>query len=148
MITSSTVAFSAFDYAQDKLTELMMKKAGNRELDAKWPAMCVVCRKPATRRDTLVVPVTVGGQYRDSKATLIARDIPYCAEHKGGIKFENVSNFGSRGGSMSFGIKFRSLAYRDQFFALNPWNWAGLLPLKPARPLPLAPSPLTGRPAK
>jgi len=131
---SKMVAFSAFDFAQDKLIELMMKKAGNKELGAHWPAGCCVCGKPATRTDTLVMPVTVGGQFRDSKATLIARDIPYCAEHKDGIAFDNVLSFNSRGDHHSFGIKFRSLAYRDKFRELNPWNWAGLPPLKTAKP--------------
>jgi hypothetical protein len=132
-VVSSTIAFSAFDYAQDKLTELMMKKAGVKFLNATWPPGCCVCGRPATRKDRYVLPVILAGQIRDTKATLIANDVPYCTEHKDGIAFERVS-FNSLGAESSYGILFRSHEYREAFRKLNNWTWAGLVPKPPGKP--------------
>ncbi len=132
-VVSSTVAFSAFDSAQEKLTELMMKRAGVKLLNAAWPPGCCVCRRPATRKDQYVLPVTLAGQIRDTKATLIANDVPYCDEHKDGIAFDRVS-FNSGTAESSYGILFRSHAYRESFRKLNNWTWAGLVPKPPGKP--------------
>jgi hypothetical protein len=132
-VVSSTIAFSTFDYAQDKLTELVMKKAGVKLLNATWPAGCCVCGRPATRKLQYVLPVILGGQIRDTKATLIANDVPYCAEHKDGIAFDRVS-FNSLGAESSYGILFRSHAFRESFRKLNNWTWAGLVPKSIGKP--------------
>lgn len=136
-VVSSTIAFSAFDYAQDRLTELMMKKAGVKLLNATWPAGCCVCGRPATRKDHYVHPVILGGQIRDTKATLIANDVPYCSDHKDGIAFDRVL-FNSLGAGISYGILFRSHAYREAFRKLNNWTFAGVVP-KPVREPPATP---------
>ena len=34
---------------------------------------------------------------------------------------------------MSYGIRFRSLAYREAFRKLNPWPWCGVVPPKPPK---------------
>jgi hypothetical protein len=34
---------------------------------------------------------------------------------------------------MSYGVKFRSLAYREAFRRLNHWPWVGVVPPKPPK---------------
>ena len=132
-VISSTVAFSTQDYLADKMSELLMKKAGVKLLNAGWPPGCCVCGKTATRKDQLVVPVTLPGNVIDTKATLVANDVPYCAEHKDAVAFDRVS-FSTGGADTTYGILFRSHAYRDAFRNLNRWNWAGIVPRPPGRP--------------
>ena len=124
------LATSAQDFAQDKLQELLMKDHGTRVLDARWPTGCCVCGKPATRTMPFAKRVTFVAKTFDEKATLLAPAVPYCKDHSDGIDFDRVS-FASRGDHHSFGIRFRSLAYREAFRKLNPWPWAGVAPPKP-----------------
>lgn len=126
-VISSTIAFSATDYLQDKISEFAAKKDGVKLLNARWPAGCCVCGHPATRKEQYALPVTMAGAYRDTKATLVANDVPYCDKHRDGIAFERVV-FNSGSNEKSYGILFRSHAYRESFRKLNPWNWAGITP--------------------
>jgi hypothetical protein len=138
--TGETISFasSAQDYVKDKLQELMStRQRGTRVLEAKWPDGCCVCGKPATRTEPFAKKVKYADATKlvkafDETATLLAPAVPYCNEHRDGIDFDNVTfhSVGS-GGAMSYGIKFRSLAYREAFRRLNPWPWVGLVPPKP-----------------
>lgn len=140
--TGETISFatSAQDYVTDKVQELMVKQRGTRVLEAKWPAGCCVCGKPATRSEPFAKKVKYADATKvvkafDETATLLVPAVPYCDEHRDGIDFDNVlfDSVGS-GGAMSYGIKFRSLAYREAFRKLNPWPWPGLVPPKAPQP--------------
>jgi hypothetical protein len=90
-VVSSTIAFSASDYAMDALSDLMKKDLGVRVMDARWPPGCCVCGRQVTRRDQLSLTVKMAGVARDKQATLVVRDVPYCSEHKDGVEFSTVS---------------------------------------------------------
>jgi hypothetical protein len=135
-----SLATSAQDYLMDKAQELMVRQRGTRVLEAKWPAGCCVCGKAATRTEPFAKKVTYADATKalrpfDQTATLLAPAVPYCDEHHDGIDFDNV-RFDSvgTGGTSSYGIRFRSLAYRDAFRKLNPWPWVGLVPPKAPKP--------------
>jgi hypothetical protein len=140
--TGETISFptSAPDYLRDKLQELLtVKQRGARVLEAKWPPGCCVCGKPATRTEPFAKKVKYADATKlvkafDETATLLAPAVPYCNEHRDGIDFDNVTfhSVGS-GGSMSYGVRFRSLAYREAFRKLNPWPWCGMVPPKPPK---------------
>ena len=113
-----------------QLTESMLtKKGGTRILDAHWPEQCCVCGKPATRRlnftQTVHVPRTFGILSLGQKTLrLMARNVPHCDEHSDGVCFGYVP-FDSHGTGieLGFGLRFRWLAYRDDYRKLNPDKW-------------------------
>jgi hypothetical protein len=125
-VLSSTIAFSASDYVTDAVWDALAKKSGTRVMDAHWPPGCCVCSRPATRKDQLSLNIKMAGAARDTLATLVVRDIPYCAEHKSGIDFGDAT-FDSRGHERAYVLRFRSHAYREAFRALNPWQWQGMV---------------------
>jgi hypothetical protein len=131
-VVSPGVPLSFDDYLRGTIEELIEKKAGVRLLGAHWPDGCCVCGQPATRKDGLAVKVKLAGRFRDTSVTLVASDIPYCAQHKDGIAFDRVS-FDSPGLDMGYGILFRSLSYREAFRRMNAWQWAGVSPAALAR---------------
>jgi hypothetical protein len=122
-----SLATDVEDYLKDTANELLMtKKDGVRILDAKWPDGCCVCGKPATKveamsqRFTFVPPGII--RVKDHEATLVAKGIPHCSEHKQGAQF-NRATFGTETHNTVVGLLFRSYAYQKQFRNLNPWIW-------------------------
>lgn len=110
----------------DVISDLVMtKKEGARLLPAKWPMRCCVCGKSPRRMETHARTVVYRGYtwfyLRDKQVTLVAQGIPYCEEHTNGVRFDRV-HFADAGES-SFGLLFRSLAYRAEFWKTNPWRW-------------------------
>ena len=108
---------------------ILAKKEGVRLVEAKWPAGCCVCGKPATREETISRQAGFsppnGGMPRGQKeATVVARGVPHCADHRDGARFERVISFGDAD-EMILGLFFRSYAYQVQFRKLNPWKWLG-----------------------
>ena len=128
--TFQTISFSISveDYFKDVLTDLTMKKKeGLRTLDAQWPVGCCVCGKQAVRQEgtaekfTFVPPGII--RARDHEATVAAKGVPHCAEHKGGVCFGRAT-FGTTGHVTVVGLLFRSYAYQIQFRKMNPWTWS------------------------
>ena len=117
-----SVAFTAANALTDML---LTKQEGVRVLEARWPAGCCVCGKPAVREESIAANFTFtppGLVRTDKKATVVARGIPHCAEHKAGAGFERVRFLDSEHQTI-VGIFFRSYAYQIQFRKLNPWRW-------------------------
>lgn len=114
-----TIAFSASDKIQEMLTT---KGGGTRVMVARWPAGCSVCGRQAVRFDTETCKLAKPGTVMDTQILLVAKDVPYCAEHKKGLKFDRVMS-ASPGTDMGFGLFFRSLPYRNAFMAANPWRF-------------------------
>lgn len=125
-VVSSTVAFSAQDYVANVISDAMMKNKGSHVMDARWPDGCCVCGAPAVRRETYTLNVRMAGNIRDSHADLIVPGVPYCALHEDGIDLHRVT-VDSRSHDDQFAMRFKSLAYRDAFRALNPWRWEGMV---------------------
>jgi hypothetical protein len=103
------------------------KDEGVRQLTAQWPKKCCVCGKSATRFETIAQSVTIPRfkgmmNVGDQTVTLVAPDIPHCGEHGAGVKFGRIMSLASII-DIPYGLLFRSLAYRDEFRALNPWTW-------------------------
>jgi hypothetical protein len=115
----------AFDI-ESALTDMVLtKKEGTRVLDAKWPAGCCVCGRPPTREETVAAEFTFappGLLRQDKEARVIAKGVPYCAEHKDGARFERAM-FSTPEQETIVGLFFRSYAYQIQFRTLNPWKW-------------------------
>jgi hypothetical protein len=120
--------FGAISFGiEDALTDMILtKKEGVRVLDAKWPAGCCVCGKHATREETITarfIFAPPGLMFRrDKEATVIAKVVPHCAEHKDGARFERAM-FSTPQQETIVGLFFRSYAYQIQFRKLNPWKW-------------------------
>jgi predicted RNA-binding Zn-ribbon protein involved in translation (DUF1610 family) len=119
--------FGAISFDMESaVTEMVLtKKEGVRVLDAKWPAVCCVCGKPATREETTTarfVFAPPGLIRRDREATVIAKGVPHCAEHKDGARFERA-RFSTPAQETIVGLFFRSYAYQIEFRKLNPWKW-------------------------
>lgn len=108
------------------LTDMVLtKKEGVRALDAKWPTGCCVCGKPATREETISARFTFSPPAlirRDREATVIAKGVPHCAEHKQGARFERAM-FSTPQQETIVGLFFCSYAYQIEFRRLNPWKW-------------------------
>lgn len=117
LVVYPTVSFSVQDAIQDWMTT---KKGGVRVMDAKWPQVCCVCGKPPTRLDTVSRVFAKPGNIVDTQIIGVAEDVPYCNHHKDGIIFERIDS-ATPGASGCFGLKFRSLAYRNAFMKANPW---------------------------
>jgi hypothetical protein len=104
---------------------VLIKKEGVRVFDAKWPLVCCVCERPATREETLIArfifspPGIIRGQ---KEATVVAKGVPHCAEHKNGARFERAT-FSTSLQETVVGVFFRSYAYQIQFRKLNPLKW-------------------------
>lgn len=117
--TSKTIALSATDAVMDKLNELITRNDGVRLID-KWPAGCCVCGAAASRQDATAVEVSIKGRAMETKATVIARGIPYCGAHKDGVAFARFDFAGLPFQDPGYGIMFRSHATREAFRKLNP----------------------------
>jgi hypothetical protein len=126
-----TIAFSAQDYLTDKAQDWMTKNKGVRVLD-QWPQLCCVCGGRSARTADHAVNVLLMGS---AKGVLAAKAVPYCAQHSEGVEFGMVDYaMGILSGSAaphSFGIKFRSHAFREGFRKLNPYKF----PTEAAGPL-------------
>jgi hypothetical protein len=101
--------------------------AGARVLEAQWPSECCVCNRPADHGEQIAVTVKIPWNFGilnlgEKKVVLVAKDAPHCRQHKGGAAFSRIE-MASEGRSMPFGIRFRSLAFRNKFRRLNPWPW-------------------------
>ena len=116
---SKTIALSAQDVVTDKLNELITRNDGVRLID-KWPAGCCVCGDTASRHENTAIEVSIKGRALDTKATVVARGIPYCSAHKDGVAIARFDFAGLPHQDGGFGIKFRSHAYREAFRKLNP----------------------------
>lgn len=118
----------SFDMESAVTEMILTKKEGVRVLDAKWPAVCCVCGKSATREETTTARFifTPPGLFRlqDKEATVIAKGIPHCAEHKDGTRFERA-RLSTPEQETIVGLFFRSYTYQIQFRKLNPWKWLG-----------------------
>ena len=118
----------SFDLESAMTDMVLTKKEGARLFDAKWPAGCCVCGKPVTCEETTTARFTFsfappGRMRREKKeATVIAKGIPHCAEHKDGARFERA-RFSTPEQETIVGLFFRSYAYQIQFRKLNPWKW-------------------------
>ncbi len=119
LIVFPTISFSAQDKIQDALTT---KSAGTRVMDPCWPHGCCVCSGTPVRFDTVMRKVAKPGTIIDTEIALVLKDVPYCAQHKDGISFDRVSS-DTPGAEDGFGLKFRSLAYRNEFMKINPWRF-------------------------
>lgn len=123
-VTFETIKFEIQDDLMDKV---LTKDGGVRMLDARWPPGCCVCGKPPTRSGIHKRAIKTGMpgklvQVRSLGLRLVAKDIPYCDEHSDGIAFDRVP-VGIFHIEDLFGLKFRSLAYRNAFYKLNSWKW-------------------------
>jgi len=120
--------FAALEHPLVELTRLATtKKEGTRLLEARWPAGCCVCGKPATRTETIAQRLGFappnGLKPRPQKeTTVVAEGVPHCAEHKDGARFERARTFGD-GRLPVLGIFFRSYAFQIEFRKLNGWKW-------------------------
>jgi hypothetical protein len=120
--------FKTWDDLPGDLTEwALTRKRGVRVLDAKWPTSCCACDQPAVREETTTSKFTFRppGQMvgvRRDEATLIAKGIPHCAEHKQSAYFD-VVRFAAKDEPSRVGVCFRSYAYQIEFRRLNPWTW-------------------------
>jgi hypothetical protein len=115
------------EVAGELAQEILMKKEGVRLVAAKWPAGCCVCGEPSTRSETtsqtfIFVPPGII-RVRDSRATVMAKDIPHCSRHKHGAQFDRAM-FSTPEQETTVGLFFRSYAYQIQFRQLNPWKWS------------------------
>jgi hypothetical protein len=113
--------------AANALTEMLLTKTeGVRLVEATWPTGCCVCGSTPMRTENIAsdfiftAPGTVMRQ--DKKVTIIAKGIPHCSAHQGGVCFERVS-FVDLSRQTVVGIFFRSYAYQIRFRKLNPWKW-------------------------
>ena len=120
--------FKTWDDLPGDLTEwALTRKPSVRVLDAEWPEGCCACGKPAVRKTattskfTFRPPEQMIGVRRD-QATLIAKGIPHCAEHKDSAYFD-VVRFDVKNEPSRVGLRFRSYAYQIEFRRLNPWKW-------------------------
>ncbi len=100
---------------------------GVRRLDAKWPKTCCFCGMPATRSETIARKITIPRfkgpiNVGDQTVTLVAENVPHCGAHSGGLAFGRIMSL-ANSVAMPYGLLFRSLACRNEFRALNPWNW-------------------------
>lgn len=112
---------------ESTVTEMFLtkKEEGVRVLDAKWPSICCVCGKPATREETTAAQFIFAppGIIRyDKEVMVVAKGIPHCAEHKKGAQFERAM-FSTPEQETVVGLFFRSYAYQIQFRKVNPWKW-------------------------
>jgi len=112
-----TIALSAQDAMQDWITT---KKEGMRVMEARWPQMCCVCGAAPVRFDSVKREFAKPGNIVDTQIIAVAKDVPYCGQHKGGLIFERLDS-ATPGQAYGFGIKFRSLPYRNAFMKANPW---------------------------
>ncbi len=117
LVVYPTISFSVQDAIQDWMTT---KKGGVRIMEARWPQACCVCGATSTRFDTASRVFAKPGNIVDTQLIGVAKDVPYCRDHKDGLIFERVIS-ATPGASGCFGIKFRSLAYRNAFMRANPW---------------------------
>ena len=117
IVVYPTVAFSLQDKIQDWLTT---RKGGVRVMDARWPQVCCVCGDKPVRFDTAARAFAKPGNVMDTEIIGVAKDVPYCAKHKDGLIFERIDS-ATPGSASAFGLKFRSLAYRNAFMKANPW---------------------------
>lgn len=118
-IVYPTIAFSADDKIRDMLTT---RNDGVRVMEAKWPQMCLVCGAAPARFDEMTRRIAKPGNIGDTEIIVAASDIPYCGQHSAGVIFERVDS-ATPGASGCFGLKFRSLAYRNAFMQANPWRF-------------------------
>jgi hypothetical protein len=96
-------------------------------MEADWPKTCCVCNRPADQGEQIATSVKIPWNFGilnlgEKKVTLVAKDVPHCREHQKGAAFDRIEMI-SDGRSMPFGLKFRSLAFRNEFRKLNPWPW-------------------------
>jgi hypothetical protein len=103
------------------------KDEGVRRLDAQWPQKCCLCGGPAARSETIAQAITIPRfkgalNVGDQKVTLVVPDIPHCGAHSGGVAFGRILSLASTV-SIPYGLLFRSLGYRNEFRARNPWKW-------------------------
>jgi len=119
LVVYPTVAFSASDKIQDWLTT---KKGGVRVMEARWPQQCVVCGAKPARFDEMARQIAKPGNVMDTEIVVAAKGIPYCGAHKEGVVFERIDS-ATPGASGCFGLKFRSLTYRNAFMSANPWRF-------------------------
>ena len=116
----------SFDMESAVTDMVLTKKEGARIIDAKWPPGCCVCGKPAAREETTAAQFTFTPpgliRVRDKEATVIAKGVPYCVEHKDGARFERAM-FSTPEQETIVGLFFRSYAFQIQFRKLNPWKW-------------------------
>ena len=114
-----------------QMTDTLMTRHGDmRVLEAQWPDCCCVCGRTATRRMRLAREVLIqryaksGMNIGKTQLTLVAENIPYCAEHSDGVAFGQVWFESAKTGEQTFfGILFRWLGYRNAFYKQNPWPW-------------------------
>lgn len=130
-VLSSTIAFSAQDYIANVITDAIRKDKGTYVMDARWPPGCCVCGGPVKRRERFALTVTMPGNIRDSKAEIVVPNVPYCAEHKDGIDFANVTP-DCDAYEERYAMRFRSHAFREAFRELNPWRWDGMIAAQPS----------------
>lgn len=120
--------FGALTHPLTAIDDLIRtRQEGVRVMDAKWPAGCCVCGKPATREEMIPQRVSFappdGGKPRAQKeVTVVAKGVPHCAEHTDGARFAQAFGFGDIDASL-LGLFFRSYAYQIEFRRLNPWKW-------------------------
>lgn len=117
--TQKTIALSAQDIVADKINDLITKNLGLRVLD-KWPPGCCVCGAPASRNEDTALEVMIKGHARETKATVVARGVPYCGKHKDGVAFARFDFAALPFQDPGFGILFKSHATREAFRKLNP----------------------------
>ena len=119
LVVYPTIALSAQDYLQDLMTT---KKEGVRVMEAQWPHACAVCRGTPVRFDTVSRVLAKPGTITDTQIVCVARDVPYCSDHKDGLIFDRIES-STPGASGCFGMKFRSHAYRNAFMRANSWTF-------------------------
>ncbi len=104
----------------EALMESAMKaRGGDRSWEPTWPAGCCVCGHPEMRSATHVITVVKQLTVRMEEIRIFLKNIPYCGDHDEGVKLGNAT-FSDESRNMRFALLFKSFAYRNAFFDLNP----------------------------
>ncbi len=118
IVTSPTIGMASS--VPEALLESALEKPGNtRTWEPRWPPGCCVCGQPEVHRVPLITPVVKQLKFRKESISIVLLGVPYCSEHNEGVRMRTTT-FDDQEHSSRFALLFKSFAYRNAFFDLNP----------------------------